>query len=325
MAVLVTGGAGFVGSHLVDRLCKQRKKVVVIDDLSSGRIANLEWAIESGGATFIYGDVARDVHALERDIAQATSQPLEAIYHLASPASPVAYGENPWETLKVNSAGTMSLIEIALKQNALLLFTSTSEVYGDPQINPQPENYFGNVNPVGPRACYDEGKRFGEAALSVACDRRGLNGRIVRLFNCYGPRMQLTDGRLIPALIEAAMKKAPMPIHGTGLQTRSLTYVDDIIGGLLHVAATPALNGLPINLGNDEELTVSEIARRVANVCGVPFTFDHLPARPEDPQKRRPNLEFARSMGWQPTTSVEEGLAQTVAWFAKAAEIYSAA
>jgi nucleoside-diphosphate-sugar epimerase len=325
MAVLVTGGAGFVGSHLVDRLCAMGKKVVVMDDLSTGRIANLEWAVSHGGATFVYGDAARSVEALRADICAATDEGLEAIYHLASPASPKAYGARPWETLGVNGLGTMSLIEIALEHGALFFYTSTSEVYGDPLLNPQPESYFGNVNPVGPRACYDEGKRFAEAAISVAVSRRGLNARVVRLFNCYGPRMQLGDGRLIPALIEAALKNAPMPIHGTGRQTRSLTYIDDIIGGIIHVASTPQPVFRPVNLGNDEELSVMEIAERVARACGTTMDAEHLPPRPEDPQKRRPDLTYARSLGWAPSTPVEEGVRKSVRWFVDTMRVFSAA
>jgi len=296
-----------------------------MDDLSSGRLANLEWAIREGGATFVYWDVSAPASETIAEVRKATQRPLEAIYHLASPASPEAYGAHPWETLSVNAVGTMSLIELALQDRALLLFTSTSEVYGDPLVNPQPETYFGNVNPIGPRACYDEGKRFGEAAMSVAIAKRGLNGRIVRLFNCYGPRMDARDGRLIPALIGAALNKQPLPIHGNGLQTRSLTYIDDVVGGILHVARCEFPRATPVNLGNDEELSVIEIAKRVANVCGVEFVAEHLPPRPEDPSRRRPDLTRAHAVGWAPTTSVDEGIAKTVSWFVDAARIYSAA
>jgi nucleoside-diphosphate-sugar epimerase len=324
MAVIVTGGAGFVGSHLVDRLCEAGKEVVVLDDLSSGQIANVECAVSSGRAAFVFADVSGDKSSIEMAIRSAGVDRIEAVYHLASPASPEAYGANPWETLRVNGMGTMSLIELALEQEALFFYTSTSEVYGDPMVNPQPESYFGNVNPVGPRACYDEGKRFAEAAISVAASRHGLDARIVRLFNCYGPRMQLGDGRLIPALIEAALQGAPLPIHGTGKQTRSLTYIDDIVDGLLHVSNSP-IGAAPVNLGNDEELSVNEIARRVAVACCVPFNVEHKPARPEDPQQRRPALDRARAIGWVPTTSVGEGIRRTVEWFRDAREIYSAA
>ncbi len=325
MAVLVTGGAGFVGSHLVDRLCRSGKDVIVMDDLSSGRIANLEWAIREGGATFVYWNVAAPASQTIAELQKAIRQPLEAIYHLASPASPEAYGAHPWETLSVNGLGTMALIDVALQQNALLLFTSTSEVYGDPLVNPQPETYFGNVNPIGPRACYDEGKRFAEAAISVAVAKRGLNARIVRLFNCYGPRMQADDGRLIPALISAALNDKAFPIHGDGQQTRSITYIDDVVRGILHIAQSSMHRLSPVNLGNDEELRVLDIAERVAKACGVQLTAEHLPARPEDPMRRRPDLTRARSYGWAPSISVDEGIARTVAWFTDAARIYSAA
>lgn len=325
MAVLVTGGAGFVGSHLVDRLCALGKRVIVMDNLSSGRIGNLEWAIREGGAIFAYFDVSSPCATVLGDLLKSTGEPLEAIYHLASPASPDAYGAHPWETLSVNAVGTMSLIELALEHKATLVFTSTSEVYGDPLVNPQPETYFGNVNPIGPRACYDEGKRFAEAAISVAVSRRGLDARVVRLFNCYGPRMQMNDGRLVPALIDAAIRRAPLPVHGNGEQTRSLTYVDDVVSGILHVqqCAMPELT--PINLGNDEELSVIEVAKKVAAICGVPFSCEYLPARSEDPQRRRPDLQRAALYGWRPTTSVDDGLSKTVAWCLKEAALYSAA
>jgi nucleoside-diphosphate-sugar epimerase len=192
-------------------------------------------------------------------------------------------------------------------------------------VNPQPETYFGNVNPIGPRACYDEGKRFGEAAISVAVATRKLKARIVRLFNCYGPRMQVNDGRLVPAFIGAALRNEPLPIHGNGLQTRSLTYIDDVINGLLHVAASRMPVLTPLNIGNDEELSVHEIAIRVARACGVEFCAEYLPPRAEDPQRRRPDLSRARELGWAPTTSVDEGIANTVAWFVKEAAVYSAA
>ena len=323
-STIVAGGAGFVGSHLVDRLCAQGKSVVVLDDLSTGQIANLERAVSSGYATFVYADAGNGAEALLAQLDAAGVRRIEAIYHLASPASPEAYGSHPWETLRVNGLGTMSLIEIALARGARFLLASTSEVYGDPHVHPQPESYFGNVNPVGPRACYDEGKRFAEAATSVAARTKGLDARIVRLFNCYGPRMQLGDGRLIPSLIDAALKGAALPVHGSGRQTRSLTYVDDIVDGILTVARS-LIGALPVNLGNDEELSVNEIAARVAAACGVKCDIELQPARPEDPQQRRPDLARARTLGWQPATPVDAGLAKTVAWFRRAIEVYTAA
>ncbi len=312
MAVLVTGGAGFLGSHLVDRLLREGNDVIVLDNLLTGKLANLEPALETGKATFVFCDVSAPIERLREALASATTARVTEIYHLASPASPEAYNGHPWETLAVNGVGTMSMIELALEHGARLLFTSTSEVYGDPLVHPQPEDYFGNVNPVGPRACYDEGKRFGEAAMSVAIERRGLDGRIVRIFNCYGPRMDIGDGRLIPSLMEAARKHEPMPIHGTGDQTRSMTYVDDLVEGLL--AVMRGARTAPVNLGNEEEHSVHQIAVVVAEVVGAPFAIEMRPGRPEDPQRRRPVTGVARSLGWEAATPLREGLRRTYDW-----------
>ncbi|HYZ17520.1 MAG TPA: NAD-dependent epimerase/dehydratase family protein [Candidatus Acidoferrum sp.] len=322
MAVLVTGGAGFVGSHLVDRLVAEGQHVVVCDNLSTGKLANLAGPLGDGSVTFVYLDVASPLDAIRAAIKEATNEPITQIYHLASPASPEAYGAAPWETLAVNGLGTMSLIELALEQGASMLYSSTSEAYGDPQIHPQPESYFGNVNPVGPRACYDEGKRFGEAAMSVAIRERGLDGRIVRIFNCYGPRMDIGDGRLIPSLLAAARDGLPMPIHGTGRQTRSMTYVDDLVEGLLVVAASRFEGVQPVNLGSEEENSVLEIASAVAEVVGIPLVTVNLPERPEDPQRRRPVITLAESLGWSPRTPLVEGLRRTYHWLSNDALDY---
>jgi len=317
MAVVVTGGAGFVGSHLVDRFVRAGAHVVILDNLISGNLANVAHAISSGRATFVYADAAAGAAQLGSLLGDAARGRISAIYHLASPASPEAYGAHPWETLAVNAVGTMSMIEIALEHQATFVFASTSEIYGDPLVHPQPESYFGNVNPIGPRACYDEGKRFGEAAVSVAAARRGLDARIVRIFNCYGPRMELGDGRLIPALAAAAFRRAPMPILGSGTQTRSLTYVDDLIDGMLLVAGWRPLSLTPVNLGSTDERSVLEIARVVATVAGVPYCVEHHPARPEDPRRRCPDIALARSLGWEPTTPLAVGLGTTYEWFAR--------
>lgn len=322
MAVLVTGGAGFVGSHLVDRLVAEGQHVIVCDNLSTGRLANLAGPLGEGDVTFVYLDVASSLDAIRAALKEATNEPITQIYHLASPASPEAYGAAPWQTLAVNGLGTMSLIELALEQGASMLYSSTSEAYGDPQIHPQPESYFGNVNPVGPRACYDEGKRFGEAAMSVAIRERGLDGRIVRIFNCYGPRMDIGDGRLIPSLLAAARDGLPMPIHGTGRQTRSMTYVDDLVDGLRVVASAPIEGVQPVNLGSEEENSVLEIAAAVAQVVGIPLATVHLPERPEDPQRRRPVISLAESLGWSPSTPLVEGLRRTYHWLSNDALDY---
>jgi nucleoside-diphosphate-sugar epimerase len=322
VAVLVTGGAVFVGSHLVDRLVAEGEHVIVCDNLSTGRLANLAQPLGAGKVTFVYLDIAAPLAAINEALKGATNEPITYVYHLASPASPEAYGTHPWETLAVNGLGTMSLIDFALERGASMLFCSTSEAYGDPLVHPQPESYFGNVNPVGPRACYDEGKRFGEAAMSVAIRERGLDGRIVRIFNCYGPRMDIGDGRLIPSLLGAAREGQPLPIHGNGRQTRSMTYVDDLVDGLRVVAKTRFEGVQPVNLGSEEEHSVLEIAQAVATVLGIPLQAVELPARPEDPQRRRPDITLARSLGWGPRTVLAEGLSRTYQWLTSDALLY---
>ena len=315
MLHLVAGGAGFLGSHLINALVDQGHRVVVIDNLSTGHVRNLEHAISTGRVTFIYADISQPYVELRTVIAKATSEPISRVFHLASPASPKAYGAHPWETLQVNAIGTMSLVEVAVEHKARLLYASTPEVYGEPLVHPQAETYFGNVDPVGIRSCYYEGKRFGEAAVAAAVRVLGLDGRIVRLFNCYGPAMDDADGRLIPELFHAVEANLPLPIHGNGKQTRSMTFIDDAIAILLWAMERPQhVDVQPLNIGNDEEHTVEEIARAVAAVAGVPFDPKYLPAREADPQIRRPDLTLARSYGLDAPTSLEEGLRATHRW-----------
>jgi nucleoside-diphosphate-sugar epimerase len=312
---LITGGAGFIGSHLVDRCIERGERVMVLDNLATGNLRNLERSLKSGRAAFVYCDVSQPVEHLRSVLAQATNKPLSRIYHLASPSSPDAFAASPWETLAVNGAGTMSLIELALDYGAPMLFASSADVYGDPLERPQAETYFGNVDPTGPRACYDEGKRFGEAAMSVAARSRGLAGRIARIFDCYGPRMDFTDGRLIPSLFLAERDERPFPLHGTGLQTRSMTYVDDIVSGLLAVADAPGADCTPINLGREEEYTVAEIVEAFARTTGREVVRCESPARPGDPHCRKPATARARELGWSADVSLEEGLRRSYRWF----------
>ena len=315
MTSVVTGGAGFLGSHLVDALLRRGDEVVVVDNLSTGRLSNLDGAIASGKATFVFADVSSTSPEIAAAIESAAAGRLDRIFHLASPASPEAYGSDPWGTLAVNAIGTMRLVDLAVKHSADFLFASTSEIYGDPLVHPQPESYFGNVDPIGPRSCYDEGKRFGEAVVAAAVRGRGLAGRIVRYFNCYGPRMEVGDGRLIPSLVDAAMRGEPLPVHGDGLQTRSLTYVDDAISATLLVADSRNTVLLPTNIGNDDERSVLDIASAVAHAFGVELKTRHTALRPQDPQRRRPDISRAASLNWSAQTSLDVGLAETIAWF----------
>ena len=314
---LVAGGAGFVGSHLVSELIARGENVLIVDNLSTGEIRNLQGPISSGYATFVHADVAMPVEELHRLVTRAGIASLGSIYHLASPASPEAYSADPWGTLRVNSIGTMSLIELALRFSARLLFASTSEIYGDPLVHPQPESYFGNVDTLGPRACYDEGKRFGEAAVSSAVRSMNLDGRIVRLFNCYGPNMGMHDGRLIPSLIDAVIAGRKFPIQGTGTQTRSMTFVTDAVDLILRVVDSDQQVLQPINVGNDDERSVLEIARALATVANVPFDIEFVSAREGDPQRRKPDLTVARRFGWTPRTALEDGLRATLTWSTK--------
>jgi nucleoside-diphosphate-sugar epimerase len=323
MLNLVTGGAGFLGSHLVNALVDEGERAIIIDNLSTGHVRNLEHALSTGRATFVYANVAVPAAELSDVVGRASKGSLDRIFHLASPASPQAYGADPWGTLAVNGLGTMSLIELALEHGARMLYASTSEVYGDPLVHPQPETYFGNVDPIGPRSCYDEGKRFGEAAMAAASRSRGLDARLVRFFNCYGPGMSEADGRLIPALVDAVLQHKPFPIHGTGRQTRSMTYVDDAIALLRLVMRAPQPVLAPVNVGNDEEATVEEIARTLAAVAGVDYNPVHLPPREQDPQRRKPDLSRAKSLGWAPSTPLRDGLRATFRWFQEARLVYA--
>jgi dTDP-glucose 4,6-dehydratase len=305
MRVLVAGGAGFVGFHLVRRLLDRGHGVFIVDSLITGRRSNLV-------------ELARvappgRLDVLEADICTMTlPEPrFDAVLHLASPASPVDYQRHPLETLEAGSTGTRRLLELARRDGARFLLASTSEVYGDPQVHPQPESYWGRVNPVGPRSCYDEAKRYAEALTSAHARHLGVLVRIVRIFNTYGPRMRLDDGRVIPTFIRQALCGEPLTVFGDGSQTRSYCYVDDLVEGL-EALLWSDVEG-PVNLGNDEEHAVLATARRIVELTGnrSPIVLHPLPA--DDPRIRRPDLTRARTeLGWEPRVRFEDGLGRTI-------------
>ena len=303
MRVLVAGGAGFVGSHLVDLLLARRDHVVVVDNLATGSAKNLAH-VASSRLTFVRANVAR-----------TPTGTYDRIYHLASPASPDAYGRMAVETLFANALGTRRLLDIARTSNARFLLASTSEVYGDPLEHPQRETYWGNVDPIGPRSQYDEGKRFAEA-LTVAYVRQyGVDGRIVRIFNSYGPRMQTDDGRMPAAFIAAAVAGRPIPIQGDGSQTRSLCFVGDTAQGLI-AAMERGRSGEVYNIGRPDEMSVLQFAQRVKRVARSSSEITFVPARPQDIRQRRPDSsKAARELGWRAHTTLTNGLRETIEWY----------
>ena len=303
MIALVAGGAGFIGSHLCERLLDEGDDVVCVDNLSTGRRWNIAPLLDRRGFRFVEHDVVEPLPPLPR---------LERVFHLASPASPPAYQRAPIETLRVNSEGTRRLLELAGRDGARFLFASTSEVYGDPLEHPQREGYRGNVCPTGPRSMYDEAKRYGEALTMTYVRERGVDGCIARIFNTYGPRMDPDDGRVVSNFVTQALRGEPLTVYGDGSQTRSFQYVDDLVEGLLRLAASGERE--PINLGNPEEYTVLELARLVRDLTGArsPIVFAPLPK--DDPRQRRPDISRAkRALGWEPRVPVREGLRRTIA------------
>lgn len=310
---LVAGAAGFLGSHLVDRLLWHGHRVVGLDNLCTGSLDNLQNALTYHHDRFDF------VHA---DITACFELPhysYNYIWHLASPASPVDYRRLSLETLGVNSLGTKNMLDLAVQHQASFLLASTSEAYGDPQVHPQPETYWGSVNPVGERACYDEGKRFAEALTAEYRRCYGLNARIIRIFNTYGPRMQITDGRAVPNFICQALGGQPLTVYGSGRQTRSFIFVSDQIEGILRSMFEQQTNGEIINLGNPDEYTILELAEAVAKICGVEFRVVYQPLPPDDPTRRCPDISKARALlGWEPVTVLDRGMAITVDYFARA-------
>jgi nucleoside-diphosphate-sugar epimerase len=309
LKIVVTGGAGFIGSHLCTRLLDEGHNVLCVDNLITGSIQNIATLRNNPNFTF-----------LEHDVTQPFDSKTEAIFHLASPASPVGYLEHPIETILVNSQGTYQMLEMARRQHAMFLVSSTSEIYGDPLVHPQTEDYWGNVNPIGPRACYDESKRLGETLTMEYVRQYQLNARIVRIFNTYGPNSQINDGRMIPNFITQALKNEPLTIYGDGNKTRSICYVSDLVDGLLLAMFRPHTTGGVFNLGNTEEHTVLEFAQVIIRLCksSSPIMFEA--SRIDDPERRRPNIAKAQQMlGWQLKVSIEEGLRRTIEWFSRRA------
>jgi len=307
MRVAITGAAGFLGSHLAERLVREGHEVIGLDNLSTSSGENLDAIRERSNFSFVEADVTRDF---------PIDGKLNLVFHFASPASPKGYAALPLETLAVNSLGTRRACESALRHGARLLYASTSEVYGDPQVHPQPESYWGNVNPVGERSCYDEGKRFGEATIAAYRRAHGLDARMVRIFNTYGPRMHPRDGRVVPQFIGQALAGEPLTIYGDGKQTRCLCYVEDLIEGVVRLAMLAAPKAWIVNIGSDRELSVNEIATAIARLCGVAFEKTTRPLPPDDPVRRRPDLQLAREvLQWTPCTSLEDGMRATIEWF----------
>jgi dTDP-glucose 4,6-dehydratase len=303
--VLVTGGAGFLGSHICDFLINRGDSVVCVDDLSTGRPANIGHLIGLPEFEFVNADVSM---SLEYDA------PVDVVAHFASPASPPDYHQRPLETLAVGSRGTENALKLAERYKARFVLASTSEVYGDPAVHPQHEDYWGNVNPIGPRSVYDEAKRFAEALTMAYRRTLGVNTGILRIFNTYGPRMRPPDGRVVTSFITQALNGDPLTIYGDGSQTRSFCYVDDLVRGI--VAMMDSAEPGPVNLGNPRERTVTELAELVLAITGSssPVEYHRLPV--DDPTRRRPEIGKAqRDLGWHPEVDAEEGLRRTVDWF----------
>ena len=305
MKVLVTGGAGFIGSHLCDALLGLGHEVVAVDNFLTGRPANVRHLGNHPGFRLVEHDV---ITPLQED-------GLGAVFHLASPASPVGYGQHPLETLLVNSQGTHNILELATASGARFLLASTSEIYGDPLQHPQTETYWGNVNPIGPRSCYDEGKRFAEAITTINLHTRGLDDRIIRIFNTYGPRNQPEDGRMIPNFITQALAGSNITVYGDGSQTRSICYVTDLVEGMLRAMFRPDTTGDVFNLGNPGEHTVLEYAQTIKQLVGSTSAIICTEARPEEIARRRPDISKARRvLEWEPTINMVSVLQQTIAW-----------
>lgn len=310
MFVLVTGGAGFVGSHLVESLLHKGHHVVVADNFLTGQVANLDHLTSNSRLRIVVQDLAEPLRP------EITRTRYDRIYNLASPASPRGYAKYPIETLMVNSRGTYHAVQLARHHGARFFQASTSEIYGDPHVHPQVETYWGNVNPIGPRACYDEAKRFAESLVLEYVRQHGVDARIGRIFNTYGPRSHPADGRVVPNLCVQALEGRPITVYGDGLQTRSFCFVDDLVCGIELLVETDGLAGEVVNLGSPDEHTILDFAKRIVALTGNnnPIVHNLLPT--DDPQRRRPDIAKARQLlGWQPKVPLDEGLRRTLEYF----------
>ncbi len=303
--VVVTGGAGFLGSHLCEQYLERGDEVLCLDNFLTGSPENVAHLVPNPRFRLLRADVTDYLHV---------GGPVDVVLHFASPASPVDYLKLPIETLKVGSVGTLHALGLARHKEARFVLASTSEVYGDPQVHPQPESYWGHVNPVGPRGVYDEAKRFAEAVTLAYRTTHGVETAIARLFNTFGPRMRPNDGRAIPTFIRQALRGEPVTVAGDGSQTRSVCYVDDLVTGILALADSGEPG--PINLGNPHELSVLDLARWIIELCGSDSEVVHIDRPVDDPSVRRPDTTLARTrLGWTPTVPVEDGLRRSIDWF----------
>jgi nucleoside-diphosphate-sugar epimerase len=308
--ILVTGGAGFIGSHLCARLLEDGHEVYAIDNLITGSEQNIAHLLDRPGFSF-----------LRHDVVQPLDLEADAVFHMASPASPKGYLQNPLETELVNSVGTYNMLELTRRGGGKFLMASTSEAYGDPLEHPQQETYWGNVNPVGVRSCYDESKRFAEAMTMTYVRDLGVDARIVRIFNTYGPHSDPDDGRIVPNFIVQALSDRPVTVYGDGSQTRSLCYVSDLVEGLVGAMFAEGTRGEVINLGNPAEHSVLEYAHLIRDLCGSRAEIEFLPLPQDDPTRRCPDITKARTLlGWEPRVRMEEGLRRTMEWFQDAAK-----
>ena len=305
MRVVVTGGAGFLGSHLCEQLIRQEHEVVAVDNFLTGNPGNVAHLLSEPGFSLVRADVTDYLFV---------AGPVDAILHFASPASPLDYLRLPIDTLKVGSIGTLHALGLAKDKGARLVLASTSEVYGDPQVHPQPEDYWGHVNPVGPRGVYDEAKRFGEALTVAYRQTYGVDTAIVRIFNTFGPRMRPQDGRAIPNFIRQALAGDPITVAGDGTQTRSVCYVDDLVDGVLRMMRSDIPG--PVNIGNPHEVSMTALAEWIRSLAASSSPIVHIERPVDDPTVRRPDTRLAATLlGWSPQVDIEDGLKRTIAWF----------